>query len=218
MDTKRLRFSLRSLLIFVTLTGLLVALGGISRVQVLRHYQANAQLKQIRATRCNGFEDPIGPNFFYGWKIVPSNGAFPKWFVQRFCITGYTDCQIEDLSGKPKVWKSLSDLFNLNSLAILNCRPHESFGTNISKCRSLTDLVLRSTPLSGSDIQQISKLPKLEHLTIIDCHVEEPRKLVALSEIATLKSLSIKGDSVNDSLVRQLSLQMPKCDIKTRQE
>jgi len=182
----------------------------------LRHKVACKAVKDHGAIQCNGFEDPIGPNYLYGGCTenapVQSNGFFPIWFVNSFCVTGFTDCDIKNLPANSRIWEQFSHLYNLRSLVISDsCFPF-SWSKSLKDCHELRILHLELYSIEEKDFEHLSCLEKLKYLVLSGVHLTED-DLKSFAHLKQLENLDFVNSNVSYDDIATIKELLPNCDV-----
>ncbi len=210
-----LRFSLRTLLIVVTV--LSVPLGWIGwRLQ---------QVRRERATII--WIEKMGGNvsFHHQFETDPRSWwkeSTDRWFGERVGYVNLHHPQVSDLSpltefknlkvldlGKTQVsdLSPLAELKNLSTLYLGNTQVSDL--SPLAALKNLESLNLSNTQLSN--LSPLAELKNLEKLWLSDTQVSDVSPLAALKN---LKWLSLYNTQVSDEQVQELRQALPNCDIQ----
>lgn len=205
---KRLRFSLRAMLVLFAFLALLMAAGG-QRLFVARTQRA-AMDSISRMEAVTGF--------VYDWqadgRTIDANGSrlakeppCPSWALKylgedvlfhvveiEICQGRVQDDELAPLSKFPK-------LRSLNLLAVDVTGPGLK---HISKCSGLTELLINDCPLSDLGLTHIRDLTSLEHLRLCCTNVSDDG-LQYIKHLKNLQHLDLAYTRVGDDGLRYLA-------------
>jgi hypothetical protein len=144
-------------------------------MRVARHLNALTTLRERGVTFSDGFEDPIGPNWFYvrAWNVTPANGHFFEWFARVFCVTGWFRCTVEGTKLNNKDWALLRDLWHLEHVSVFDDENVGIAAHNLRSCRDLWSLSIVRCKLTQSDIDQVARMQKLRLLRVVGTSIGE---------------------------------------------
>lgn len=193
---KRIRYSLRTLLLSVTIFAVLL---GIREQVRSAHIAAIAELEANGAQLFDRLIDPIGPNWMWTWNRD-----------QSFFAPGYLSLWIG-------VWFEQSPLCTeIRASCIIH--GNAEFDNQIDHLSSLLYLAtldLRDADITVAHVRKIAKLRNLSALFIVSDAIDEEiiRELMKLRQ---LQSLVIEGTNIPDDAQVSLASTMPSCSITVR--
>jgi Leucine-rich repeat (LRR) protein len=224
-----LRFSLRTLLVLVTIFS--VWLGVLSyRVQKM-----NLAIAAIRAAHggisyeCkygvgNGnrsAQAPPGPDWL---RELVGVGFFVDVYTVDFRYIHVRPEQLLPLQSFPCLQqlnlcetpqKDLSPLANLTTLTWLNLyltSVDDDQVRHLANLAELTDLNLSRTPISDAGLVHLSKLHKLESLGLANTKISD-KGLLHLCGLTRLKRLNLSGTQVTEEATRLFQQTLPNCVV-----
>ncbi len=180
-----LRFSLRTLLILVTVSGAVLGWVGWELEQVRKEKEVIAWVIEM------GGE--------IGYRQELSFFSKDSWFGVRVTEA--------DIYGRRT--SNLSMLAKLKNLETLNL-----CGTKASDLSPLSELKnLRNLDISYTKAIDLSPLAELENLETLHLTNAEVNDLSPLAEVKNLKALHLRKTQVSDEQVQELEQALPSCDI-----
>ncbi len=185
-----LRFSLRTLLIVVTVLAVLLGWIGWKRGQVRRERATITWVKEMG-----------GKDYFLPGKERSSwEKLTDKWFGKRVRWVDLRNTQVSELSPLAEL-KSLGHLW-LQYTPVSDLSP-------LAELKSLEHLWLHNTQVS--DLSPLAELKNLETLGLSNTQVSV---LSPLAELKSLELLFLYNTQVSDEQMRELRQALPNCKIR----
>jgi hypothetical protein len=157
------RFSLRSILVVMTVAALILGLH-LHRVRENKH--AIRKLRDRGASIGGSTFDPLGPNFLYTLNFyrIP-NGYFSTWFEEQFCVEVVDNAMFIATTVHPEDIRLLAKV-PLTGVLIRDSRLEpETIASIVTYCR-FRHLGLDNTQLTSTDVSHLARMTWLEYLSL----------------------------------------------------
>jgi len=179
-----MRFSLRNLIVFVLLTGLIAGLVGIRFLQISRQHTAVKSIKEAGGSVRTAEESALQGDPFSAPEIeVPAESAIgalvpeaPQWLRDLVGTDGFDAVKVVNLNGR-KI--SDHDLFHLRNLP------------------ALRELSISDTSIGDAGLQNLGSLQQLQSLSLYKTRITDDG-LRHLKQFPALRQLSINSTAVSD--------------------
>jgi len=209
---RRLRISLRMLLVLVTVACVVL---GIEKSRMLKQQRAVARVRAMKGDVFFGYRfDSVGrPKEF-------SNRVVPRWLTNLICeecfltvVTvnfddGYREGNVADGQGPNATdngLEMLDDLPNVTELLLAgNNQLTDAFLVHVRGLKNLRVLTLDRTSVAGPGLAHIGSLANLEGLTLNNTPLTD-EGLAHLRNLPKLESLQLSGTLISDDGVLKLA-------------
>ena len=209
---RKIRYTIRAVLILILVVCLILALHSATTA---KHRYACLVIEKHGAIQCNGFEDPIGPNSWYGGFSnnfpIPSNGFFSPWFAKLFCVTGYTDCEIKNLRSDSNAWEYFRYLHHLRSLDISSSNFPANWSSQLN-CPELRFLCLEISDVSEKNYRELGEIKNLETLIFSQLTITIS-EIDSFSHLKQLKFLGFANCNISTNILNEIKVKLPSCDV-----
>jgi hypothetical protein len=186
------RFSLRTLLIVVTILSVPLGWVGWKRKQVR---QERVTITWVEKMGGDAYFSPLNYGKRSWWEE-----STDKWFGERVWSVCLDNTQVSDLS-------PLAELKNLELLELEN--------TQVSDLSPLAELKnLELLELDNTQVSDLSPLAELKNLELLWLHNTQVSDVSPLAELKSLKKLYLDNTQVSDEQVQELRQALPNCEIR----
>ena len=180
------RFSLRSLLLVVTIVGILCAWFSMLLLRAHRQRECVAAIFRLDGT--------------FGYDETLHDPPFPSWLWRRLGVDSYSDVIEVDFGIRYRhgiVTPPVTD-------AMLKC---------VSRLSQLQSLDLSGTQVTDAGLAQLGSLSKLRILNLSNTNVTDVG-LTHLVGLSSLRVLDLRGTSVSPEGVRRLRSELKDCEVE----
>ncbi|MEX2118862.1 MAG: hypothetical protein WD847_04565 [Pirellulales bacterium] len=192
-----LQFSLRWLLVIVTVSGIGLGLV-VSRVE--RQRQAVAAIRGAGGVVFYDFEDPTSPV-----PAVRGELPGPDWLCRLLGVDYFAEVTKATLPGATDATVAhLSGLTSLKELSLYSTQVSDAGLAHLSQLTSLQGLRLGGTQVRDAGLAHLSRSTSLQRLSLNGTQVTDGG-LVHLSGLTSLQGLNLQGTQVGDAGVAHLS-------------
>ena len=205
----RLAFSLRTLLAFVALLAIGIALLAQQRRQSHRELQIVAALgNEVEECKCAGLFDSQLPLRFGCFGIVEQQ---QPWWRQR--LGDVLGPRVRELSFVRLQSGGLTTVAGLTSLRALDL--YQSQESDLSPIANLVGL--EKLYLNGARVRDVGPLARLMNLKILDLDNTLINDVTPLTALTSLRILHLPGSmQVSDEQVAALQQALPNCEIERK--
>lgn len=209
----RFRFSLRQWFFLLTFVSVCMLLN----VSIIRKHNAAKKKFHDIAVFSSGFEDPVGPNWFFD--ITSSGFASPRkssWYYDAFCLSGYFSIEFRESSVNRELLAGLRDLYRLSTVTFLDCDLEFGFETELKDCKSLTGIRILECRLSKNSLASLGELSRLEHVDLfLKLDAESWRHVLpSLQKLRSLRLLRV-DDSCPTDVIDDIRTHAIDCVVKS---
>ena len=214
---RRMRFSLRSLLLVVTaacLTGGWWINVAFKQRTAVRHFYA---LTAKRAT--SGDDHLVTMGYRYQGKdeyykpIVPKHLHWLRDAIGEECFGEVTGVQLNHTAATDDDLRYLAVFPLMERVSLPNTKVTDAGLAHLRWCPKLRSLQLDNTPITDQAIASLVRFKQLESLSLSGTKVTDAG-LVYLARLPRLKELWLRGTAITDQGYQQLQAALPNCNIQ----